>query len=212
MQSKSKSLSYIQYASASLINAKHLLGYHKNVKSLQSSSNQQQQQLKQQQQQSSSATKTQKLSNNNNNKIINNNKLNIYQNRKVAQMSTKAALVAGDTHNNSNGYQFNSLANNLQNNSALVSLKSSKLQTENGYLLPNRMLSSTAFTTTTSTTGISSTNLNGPQQTWSYHVLPSLYSIYQKVSFHLLAFSYWFSERLLYRRTAICDNIEFQCY
>lgn len=187
MQSKSKSLSYIQYASASLINAKHLLGYHKNVKSLQSSSNQQHhQQQQQKQQQQSSATKNRNI----------NNKLNIYKNRKVAQMSTRP-IVVGDTnsllfkttHNHSTtGYYSNIIVNKLKNNSAVELLKSSKLQSGNGFLLPNRMLSTTAFTTTTSTTGISSTNLNEPQQTWSYHVLPSLYSIYQKVSFHLLPF------------------------
>lgn len=191
MQSKSKSLSYIQYASASLINAKHLLGYHKNVKSLQTSSNQQQQQqqlLPQQQKQQSPKSKMQQLSYSNRNTITNNDYLtNLYK------RSNTAAIYAGDTnpltpkvsHSNngstSTGHYPNYNLNNSKSNHS-VSFR-------NGGDATTHKASTTTITTTTAApTGIGVGNLNGSpaQQTWNYHVLPSLYSIYQKVSINTL--------------------------
>lgn len=202
-QSKSKSLSYIQYASASLKNAKNLLGYHKNVKSLQTSSNQQLQQQQRQQLHQSSATKTQQqLSNrntNHNNIIMNNNldKTNTHQNTKFAQMSSDP-IVVGDTnslpqktqnYNNSAALYFNSMVLQLKKNTSSVSVG-------NGGLEPGSHRMPTSTTTSTASTTSVASNLNGAQQTWSYHVLPSLYSIYQKVSIHSFPFLCHFDRKV----------------
>ncbi|XP_037894948.1 alpha-1,6-mannosyl-glycoprotein 2-beta-N-acetylglucosaminyltransferase-like isoform X1 [Glossina fuscipes] len=170
--SKSKQKSYSNpYASSSLTSINNLLGYHRNRKSLQLSS-----------QQSSSSNKhfnryyDNSNNNNNNNNNNNDNKRNNNNNNNN--------VYVGDTNT------INTNTNTLGTSALIINISTTST-------------TSTTTTTTAKSTSINknnninnnnnnnnnnniksknnNNNNNGAQQTWSYHVLPSLYSIYQKV-------------------------------
>uniref|UniRef100_A0A1I8QA76 Alpha-1,6-mannosyl-glycoprotein 2-beta-N-acetylglucosaminyltransferase n=1 Tax=Stomoxys calcitrans TaxID=35570 RepID=A0A1I8QA76_STOCA len=157
-KSKQKSFSN-QYASSSssLISTNNLLGYHRNRKSLQLSS---QSALK-------SSSKNKHNNYNNNNNYSYNNKFNInmhYNNN--------------NNNNNNNRFYDNTNTNdqNSQNTKSYVGDTSPNSQQQQQHGTSSLITSSTSTTTKQSTS-----QTQGAQQTWSYHVLPSLYSVYQKV-------------------------------
>ncbi|XP_059218087.1 alpha-1,6-mannosyl-glycoprotein 2-beta-N-acetylglucosaminyltransferase isoform X4 [Stomoxys calcitrans] len=96
--------------------------------------------------------------------ISTNNLLGYHRNRKSLQLSSQSALKSNTNDQNS------------QNTKSYVGDTSPNSQQQQQHGTSSLITSSTSTTTKQSTS-----QTQGAQQTWSYHVLPSLYSVYQKV-------------------------------
>ncbi|KAM7359202.1 alpha-1,6-mannosyl-glycoprotein 2-beta-N-acetylglucosaminyltransferase isoform 2-T2 [Cochliomyia hominivorax] len=121
-----------------------------------------------------------------------------HRNRKSLQLSSQSALTSSSNNNNNNNNnnnknyynnkyydnnkEDNNIINNYNNNNKIKNNNNnnSKLKSYVGDTNSNSH-GTTSITSATSTTTKSTSTQSGAQQTWSYHVLPSLYSVYQKV-------------------------------
>ncbi|XP_058974880.1 alpha-1,6-mannosyl-glycoprotein 2-beta-N-acetylglucosaminyltransferase isoform X1 [Musca domestica] len=115
--------------------------------------------------------------------LSSNNLLGYHRNRKSLQISSQTALKTS-SNNNNNNYNNN---NNHKFYNEQKTKTSQNLKSYVGDTNPNSQQqqqqhgTSSLITTSASTTTKSTSQTQGAQQTWSYHVLPSLYSVYQKV-------------------------------
>ncbi|XP_037809088.1 alpha-1,6-mannosyl-glycoprotein 2-beta-N-acetylglucosaminyltransferase isoform X1 [Lucilia sericata] len=119
-----------------------------------------------------------------------------HRNRKSLQLSSQSALTSSSSNNNNNinnsnnnnkhynrYYDNNKEDNNIvtNHNNKIKNNNNSKLKSYVGDTNPNTNSHGTFSITSATSTTTKSTSQSGAQQTWSYHVLPSLYSVYQKV-------------------------------
>ncbi|XP_061395067.1 alpha-1,6-mannosyl-glycoprotein 2-beta-N-acetylglucosaminyltransferase [Musca vetustissima] len=109
--------------------------------------------------------------------LSSNNLLGYHRNRKSLQISSQTALKTSSNNNNYN----NNNNHKFYNENSQNQLKSYVGDTQPNSQQQQQHGTSSLITTSTSTTTKSTTQNQGAQQTWSYHVLPSLYSVYQKV-------------------------------
>lgn len=128
--------------------------------------------------------------------ISTNNLLGYHRNRKSLQLSSQSALKSSSNTKNNNINNNNNNYNNIHNNrfydNTNTNKNSQNLKSYVGDTSPNsqqqqQQHGTFSIITPTSTTTKSTSQTQGAQQTWSYHVLPSLYSVYQKVSNENLA-------------------------